>query len=137
MIDDTFASLSAGMGIFRTTVAFAQLARPEIRRELEVMVDTGSEYNWVPRSVLAELGVEPQDVESFETADGRMLERDVGSALLYAAGRVRATVVVFAEVGDMVLLGAIGLEALNLRVDLTQRKLVPAGPVPVAALSAA
>jgi hypothetical protein len=45
--------------------------------------------------------------------------------------------VVFAEVGDMVLLGAIGLEALNLRVDLTQRKLVPAGPVPVAGLRAA
>lgn len=129
MIDD--------MGIFRTTVAFAQLARPEIRRELEVMVDTGSEYNWVPRAMLADLGVEPQDVESFETADGRVLQRDVGSALLYAAGRVRATVVVFAEVGDMVLLGAIGLEALNLRVDLTQKKLVPAGPVPVAALSAA
>jgi len=101
------------------------------------MVDTGSEYNWVPRAVLAELGVEPQGMESFETADGRVLERDVGSALLYAAGRVRATVVVFAEVGDMVLLGAIGLEALNLRVDLTQKKLVPAGPVPVAVLSAA
>jgi predicted aspartyl protease len=129
MIDD--------VGIFRTTVAFAPLAQPDNRRELEVMVDTGSEYNWVPRAVLADLGVEPQGVESFETADGRVLEREVGSALLYAAGRVRATVVVFGEDGDMVLLGAIGLEALNLRVDLTRKKLVPAGPVPVAALSAA
>jgi predicted aspartyl protease len=129
MIDD--------MGIFRTTVAFAPLAQPDNRRELEVRVDTGSEYNWVPRTVLAELGVEPQGVESFETADGRVLEREVGSALLYAAGRVRATVVVFAEVGDMVLLGAMGLEALNLRVDLTHKKLVPAGPVPVAGLWAA
>lgn len=129
MIDD--------MGIFRTTVAFAALTRPDVRRELEVMVDTGSEYNWVPRAVLADLGVEPQDVEHFETADGRVLEREVGSALLYAAGRVRATVVVFAEAGDMVLLGAIGLEALNLRIDLARRALVPAGPVPVAGLRAA
>jgi predicted aspartyl protease len=124
MVDD--------MGIFRTTVAFAPLTQPDKRRELEVMVDTGSEYNWVPRAILSDLGVEPQDMENFETADGRVLEREVGSALLYAAGRVRATVVVFAEEGDMALLGAIGLEALNLRVDLARRKLVPAGPVPVA-----
>ena len=87
--------------------------------------------------MLGDLGIEPQDVERFETADGRVLERDVGSALLYAAGRVRATVVVFAEQDDMVLLGAIGLEALNLRVDLARKELVPAGPVPVAALRAA
>jgi hypothetical protein len=70
-----------GMGVFRTTVAFAQLARPEIRREIEIMVDTGSQYNWVPRAMLVDLGVEPQDVESFQTADGRVLEREVGSAL--------------------------------------------------------
>ena len=129
MIDD--------VGILRTKVAFASLTQPDNRRELEVMVDTGSEYNWVPRAVLTDLGVEPQDTESFETADGRVLQREVGSALLYAAGRVRATVVVFADEGDMTLLGAIGLEALNLRVDLTRRKLVPAGPIPAAALRAA
>jgi hypothetical protein len=41
--------------------------------------------------------------------------------------------VVFAEPGDMVLLGAHGLEGLNLRVDLGRNELVPAGPVPVAA----
>jgi hypothetical protein len=35
--------------------------------------------------MLADLGVEPQGLESFETADGRVLEREVGSALLYAA----------------------------------------------------
>lgn len=125
------------MGIFRTTVAFAPLTEPDNRREIEVMVDTGSEYNWVPRAVLAELGVQPQDTEHFETADSRVLEREVGSALVYAAGRVRATVVVFAEAGDMVLLGAIGLEALNLRVDLARKELVPAGPVPVATPRAA
>ena len=34
---------------------------------------------------------------------------------------------------DMVLLGAHGLEGLNLRVDLGRKELVPAGPVPAAA----
>jgi len=41
-------------------------------------------------------------------------------------------VVVFARDGDMVLLGAHGLEGLNLRVDLTGKELIPAGPLPAA-----
>jgi hypothetical protein len=40
--------------------------------------------------------------------------------------------VVFAEAGDLALLGARTLEGLNLRVDATRKKLVTAGPVPAA-----
>jgi len=125
MIDD--------MGIFRTTLGVAGLSTPEDRRELdEVMVDTGSEYSWVPSGILIELGITPERIDRFETADGRVLEREVGFALLYAGGRSTATIVVFARDGDMVLLGAHGLEGLNLRVDLNRRDLVPAGPLPAA-----
>jgi predicted aspartyl protease len=125
MIDD--------VGIFRTMVGVAHVARPAERRELtDVMVDTGSEYNWIPRSILEPLGIEPVRIDRFETADGRVLERDVGFALVSAGGRTMASVVVFGEPGDMTLLGAIGLESLNLRLDLARKELVPAGPVPVA-----
>jgi predicted aspartyl protease len=126
MIDD--------MGIFRTTVSIAPLDDPERRRELfDVMVDTGSEYNWIPREVLEAIGVTPVRVDRFQTADGRVLERDVGFALIYAAGRSAPTVVVFADEGDMTLLGAHGIEGLNVRIDLARKELVPAGPVPAAA----
>ncbi len=126
MIDD--------MGIFRTTLAIAALATPELRRELpEVMVDTGSEYNWIPSEVLLYLGVSPVRTDRFETADGRVLEREIGFALVFAGGRSAPSIVVFATEGDMVLLGAHGLEGLNLRVDLGRKELVPAGPVPAAA----
>ena len=54
-------------------------------------------------------------------------------AIVFAAGRSTPTIVAFGEPGDMVLLGAIALEGLNMRVDLPRRALVPAGPVPVAA----
>lgn len=122
------------MGIFRTTIEIAALGRPDSRRTLShVMVDTGSEYNWAPAELLVELGVKPVRVDRFETADGRILERDVGFALFYAGGRSAAAAVVFARPGDMVLLGAHGLEGLNLRVDLARKELVPAGPVPAAA----
>ena len=65
--------------------------------------------------------------------DGRVLEREVGFAPVYAGGRSAATAVVFAGEGNLVLLGAHGLEGLNLRVDLARKELVPADPVPVAA----
>jgi len=127
MIDD--------MGIFRTTLGVAALSAPDNRRDLtDVMVDTGSEYNWIPAEILADLGVAPVRVDRFETADGRVLEREVGFALIYAADRSAAAAVVFAQPGDLVLLGAHGLEGLNLRVDLGRKELVPAGPVPAAAV---
>lgn len=126
MIDD--------MGIFRANIEVAALSAPDARVELQdVMVDTGSEYNWIPADVPLELGVAPVRVDRFETADGRVLEREVGFALLHAGGRSTAAVVVFAERDDLVLLGAHGLEGLNVRVDLGRKELVPAGPVPAAA----
>src|SRR6185436_3979685 len=119
------------MGIFRTTIEIASLHDPEARRTLtDVMVDTGSEYNWAPAELLRELGVQPVRVDRFETADGRILERDVGFALFFAAGRSSPAIAVFANPGDMILLGAHGLEGMNLRVDLVRRELVPAGPIP-------
>jgi predicted aspartyl protease len=126
MIDD--------MGIFRTNVLVAHAARPDDTREMaDVMVDTGSEYNWLPRRLLEDLGVRPVRVDRFQTADGRVLSREIGYVLLYTGGRSTATMAAFAEEGDMVLLGAHGLEGLNLRVDLVAKELVPAGPLPAAA----
>ena len=130
MIDDT--------GIFRTTVSISALDSWDRRADLAgTMVDTGSEYNWIPAAVLERVGVTPVRSEHFEAADGRILERRVGFAMLFAAGRSAPTVVVFGEPGDMVLLGAHGLEGLNLRVDLGRKELVPAGPVPAAGMAAA
>ena len=126
MIDD--------MGIFRNAVGVAPLTDPAMRRDFDdVMVDTGSEYNWIPADALSQLGILPVRIDRFETADGRVLEREVGFAMLYAGGRSTPTIVVFAQPSDLVLLGALGLEGLNLRVDLGRKELVPAGPVPAAA----
>lgn len=122
------------MGSFHTSIDVASTGRPDVRRTLhDVLVDTGSEYSWVPRPVLEELGVKPERTDRFETADRRVLEREICFAYLYAAGRSTVAVVVFADESDMVLLGAHGLEGLNPRIDLGRKELVPAGPLPAAA----
>jgi predicted aspartyl protease len=122
------------MGILRTTIAIeSHLRRGETRELADVMVDTGSGYTWVPRAVLASLGIAAEAVERFVTADGRVIAREIGYAIVHAGGARSTDAVVFAEAGDMTLLGAHTLEGMNLRVDLKQKRLVPAGPVPAAA----
>ena len=121
------------MGIFRTTIAIEHPARRGVFAELaDVMVDTGSEYTWVPRALLQSLDLQSERIVRFVTADGRHIEREVCFANVYAGGTSAPDIVVFAEPQDMVLLGAHSLEGLNLRVDVVEKRLVPAGPVPVA-----
>jgi predicted aspartyl protease len=121
------------MGIFRTTIAIENPLEPGTFRQIpNVMVDTGSEYTWVPRGELEALNIAPKRTARFSTADGRVLERWIAFANVYAGDTSAPDIVVFAEVGDMTLLGARALEGLNLRIDIVTKTLVSAGPVPVA-----
>jgi len=117
------------MGLFRTTIQIASLDRPVARTITDVLVDTGSEYTWVPREMLESLGIKPRRQQAFLVADGRRIERDIGYALVRAGGSEAPDLVVFAEPGDLVLLGVHSLEGMNLKVDPVRKKLVPAGPV--------
>ena len=79
------------VGIFRTTIEVQNLDMRGSRRALpETLVDTGSEYTWVPRRVLEDLGIRAQRTQAFEVADGRRVERDIGYALVRAGGYVFA-----------------------------------------------
>jgi len=125
--------MMSDMGILRTTIGVeSHTRRGEIREIPDTMVDTGSEYTWIPRAVVESLGIEPERIEQFVTADGRVIAREIGFAIVHAGGARTSDDVVFAEAGDMTLLGAHSLEGMNLRVDLKQKRLVPAGPVPAA-----
>ena len=122
------------MGIFRTTIAISR-DFPAIRvGTLEnAMVDTGAEYSWIPSSLLEDLGIARVKVMRFVTADGRISERSAGYGFVHAAGEASPTVLIFAEPGDQTLLGAHDLKGMNLRVDLVEKRLIPAGPVSAAA----
>ncbi|HEU4996409.1 MAG TPA: aspartyl protease family protein [Gemmatimonadaceae bacterium] len=121
------------VGILRITIGVeSHTRRGSVRDLTDTMVDTGSEYTWIPRHVLEDLGIAVERIERFVTADGRVIARELGYAIVHAAGTRTADEVVFAEPGDMTLLGAHTIEGMNLRVDLKTKRLVPAGPVPAA-----
>lgn len=124
----------SNMGTFRIRIAVEHPARRGVEIALDdVLVDTGSEYTWIRADILEQLGVERERVQRFVVADGRVLERSIGIAIVHAEGTLAPDWVVFAEPGDLVLLGARSLEGLNLRVDSAARRLVPAGPIITAA----
>lgn len=124
----------AEMGTFRTDIEIENPARPGERRRLSsVLVDTGAELSWVPADILESLGVARMKTWHFRQADGTVLDRSAGPAIVYAGGTMTVDEVVFGEPGDMVLLGARSLEGLNLRVDPLRKILVDAGPAPAAA----
>ena len=99
----------------------------------KVLVDTGSEYTWIPETKLEQIGVkrEKKDLR-FVLANGEVVTRSVGFAILRVGKNFTIDEVVFAEPGDLLPLGARTLEGLNLTVDSARKKLVAAGPLPAA-----
>ncbi len=99
----------------------------------KMLVDTGSEYTWVSTAMLEKIGItrEKKDVP-FVMANGQRITRSVGFAIIRLDKFFTVDEVVFAEKGDLLLLGARTLEGLNLAVDSRNKKLVAAGPVPAA-----
>jgi predicted aspartyl protease len=98
------------------------------------MVDTGAESTWIDANVLEAIGIERRKKDlQFQLANGQIVTRSAGYAILKVDKSETVDEVVFAEKGDLQLLGARALEGLNLRVDSRNKKLVAAGPIVVAA----
>jgi len=99
----------------------------------KLLVDTGSEYTWIPEHLLEKIAVsrEKKDL-AFVMANGQQNTRSVGFAVMRLDKYFTIDEVVFGEKGDLIILGARTLEGLNLTVDSRRKKLVAAGAFPVA-----
>src|SRR5262245_51223880 len=97
-----------------------ELATPPVA----ALVDTGSELTWLPADVLHAVGIAPRRKRSFATATKQIISREVGYAILSAEGFETTDEVVFAEPGDMTLLGVRTLEGFGVVVDNIARRFV-------------
>lgn len=89
------------------------------------LVDTGSLFTWIPGGVLRELGLAPIQDMPFRMANGQLITRPMADVPIEIDGAVGITAVVFAEPGDMTLLGALALERFLLMPDVVHQRLVP------------
>lgn len=123
------------MGSFRIDIEIESLTTPGPRRRIgSVLVDTGAELSCLPSPDLEALGIGRRQQRRFRQADGSVLVRWTGGALLYAAGASTIDEVIFGEPGDLVLLGSRSLEGLNLQIDPVAKRLRDAGPMPLAVM---
>ncbi len=99
----------------------------------KLLVDSGSEFTWIQESALKQAGIEVvKKDEPFQMANGMIVTRSVGYAIVRAAGFETVDEIVFAQPGDLSLLGARTLEGFGAHVDARRKRLVAAGPHPAA-----
>ena len=99
----------------------------------KLLVDTESEFTWAPERMLERIRIrrEKKDVR-FVLAKRQEVTRSVGFAIIRLDKYFTIDEVVFAEPGDLALLGARTLEGLNLTVEPVKQRLVASGPLPAA-----
>jgi predicted aspartyl protease len=122
------------MGIFRVDCEFVNVAdATKFATVPQLLVDTGSEFTWVPEPILSVVGVGivKKDLQ-FLMANGQTITRSTGYAILKSGGFETVDEVVFGQPGDLSLLGSRTLEGFGATIDLSKKSLVAAGPFPAA-----
>lgn len=89
----------------------------------DFLVDTGASYTVVPGAMAKKLGLKVDRVQKFSLADGTVMERGLGFAMIEIDGQKAPSTVVVGKSGDSPLLGALTLENMGLMVDPFSRKL--------------
>jgi len=105
------------MGYVKVKVIVRNIHKPDLKSELDLLVDTGAIYTSLSCERLLGLGVEPRDKRRFRTADGRVIERDVGAVEIEIKEHSTYSVVILGEPSDAEVLGVTTLEELGLQAD--------------------
>ena len=91
---------------------------------VDALVDTGASYSMFPRSMLERLGIEKRLVLPFEQADGGVINRDVGLAVLVLNDTESPMRVIFGDEGADSLIGSNALQEFLLLIDPVGEQLV-------------
>jgi predicted aspartyl protease len=113
------------MSAFRVnTVVRNTKDESKISQPVQLLVDTGSELSWLPKDLLTSIEITPVRKRNFTTATKQLVTRETGYAIVSAEGFETVDEVVFAEPGDMALLGVRTLEGFGVMVDNIAHRLV-------------
>ena len=122
------------MSTFRVNVTVVNPKKEDLVTEpVSALVDTGSELTWLPAQLLAGIGVTPRRERLFEMANKQVIKRPVGYGIVRAEGYETNDEIVFAEPGDMTLLGVRTLEGFGVAVDNIGKRFLAAPTLAVSA----
>ena len=124
------------MGTTHVTVTVKNPAARDRTWQGEFLVDTGAIDSLVPRQHLEAIGVEPVGSRTYEMADGRRLQFDIGGAELEFMDEMVMGTVVFVDDDVEPLLGLTALESAGIEVDPRNQQLKRLSAVRLKALAA-
>ena len=108
--------------------AEGKLALEKVRViEADAMVDTDAVRSSIPALLLEQLGIRPYDRVIVELADGRTSDVGLADGVRFEIMERRSSDDALI-LGDEVLIGQTLLEKMDLLVDCTRQRLVPAHP---------
>ncbi len=118
------------MGVFHVECEVVNVRRPSrSARVAKMLVDSGSEFSWIPGPVLRKVGIVPSKKDvTFVMANGRPITRSTGYGILRTGEFETVDEIVFGEPGDLAILGSRTLEGFGAAVDARRKRLVAAGP---------
>jgi len=91
--------------------------------ESEFLVDSGAHYTVIPFAVVKELSLKPSYVQEFSLADGKIIKRSIGGAMVKFENKELPVPVVLGMKDDTALLGVTTLESFGLMLDPFKRRL--------------
>ncbi len=124
------------MGTTHVTVTVKNPAARDRAWQGEFLVDTGAIDSLVPRRHLEAIGVAPIGSRTYEMADGRRLQFDIGGAELEFMDETVIGTVVFVDDDVEPLLGLTALESAGIEVDPRNQQLKRLSAVRLKALAA-
>lgn len=111
------------MGAVSVTLTIKNPLKPTTAISGKYLVDSGAHYTVLSADTAQKLGIRPSFVQEFSLADGKIIKREVGSALVRYEDKEIAVPVVIGKKGDSPLLGVTTLEAFGLMLDPFKRKI--------------
>lgn len=100
---------------------------------VDLWVESGAPFTWVPREILEGLGVESHEDMAFELGNGELVHREIAETFVRYGDREHITIVVFAEGDERPILGHYTLTGFCLGVDVVNQQLVPVVPLAIGA----
>jgi clan AA aspartic protease len=119
------------MGLIHLTVKLKSLGSANGAYKAEFLVDTGATDSLVPASALNAIGVQPVGKNTYELANGEVVEYEFGLVEISFLDEVTAGRVIFGPENSAPILGVTALESVGIVVDPANRTLrkLPAIPL--------
>lgn len=113
------------MGITTIVATVSNIDNQKKTVSAKFLIDTGASYTVIPEKFVKKLGLLAMKTQEFSLADGTVIKRKLGYAMVEINGDKSPSTVVLGEKDDSPLIGVVTLENMGLMVDPFKRKLLP------------